>query len=253
MKENWTSWLTLAVLVYLSLCLMLALSQRRLIYYPSAPVWSDDRAVRVGSTSGEVVVEVANPGQRHGVFYFGGNAESVGLGADALARALPGCTLYFVNYPGYGGSEGTPNEASIESAALAVYGHLAPQHRSVSAIGRSLGAAVAIKLAHQRPLTRLALLTPFDSLVALARHHYPFFPVSLLLRERYEIGPMAPALRLPILVVLAEQDRVVPRVRSEALIRALPAPQVVTLPGYHNRLAPNPSLAAFFRPLCGGL
>ncbi|MBY5923128.1 alpha/beta hydrolase [Ferrimonas balearica] len=253
MKEALISWLAMAAVVYIGLCLMLTLNQRRLIYYPSAPVTAPEEQRRITTPSGEMVVEVANPGQAHAVFYFGGNAESVIYGKAALARSLPGCTLYLVNYPGYGGSEGTPEESAIHSAALAIYDALAPGHQTASAIGRSLGGSVAIQLAHQRPLSRLALLTPFDSMVALARHHYPFFPVSWLLRERYEIVPMASALHLPTLVVLAEADRVVPRARSEALIEVLDEPQVVILPGNHNRLAPNASLAAFFSPLCGAL
>ncbi|MBY6187724.1 alpha/beta hydrolase [Marinobacter hydrocarbonoclasticus] len=250
MRGGAMAWILTLGAIYLALCLMLALNQRRLIYYPTPPAPSQTPTLDVMGPSGPVRVHPLNPGHPSAILYFGGNAEAVHFSGPELAEAIPGCTLYLVNYPGYGGSAGEPNETSLNAAALAVYDQIGIEHASVSLIGRSLGASVAMALSTHRPIQRMALITPFDSLVALASEHYPFFPVRWFLQDRFE-GPVAAEVpSIPVVIITAEQDRVVPDRRSRALLDSLPAAEFVTIAGGHNTLNPNPSLSAFFAPIC---
>ncbi|ADN74636.1 conserved hypothetical protein [Ferrimonas balearica DSM 9799] len=241
------------VLIYLLLCLAMTLSQRHLLYLPTPKAPASVPALRLAGPEGDLVVHPVQPGRANAVFYFGGNAEAVYRSADSLARALPGCTLYLVNYPGYGGSAGQPSEATLTAAALSAYDQLSSGHQQLAAIGRSLGSAVALSLAARRPLQRQALLTPFASLEALAYEHYPWLPASLLLWDRYDLLALAPAVTSPSLVLLAQQDRVVPLAASSPLLSALKAPTIVEVAGTHNRFDATASLAAFFHPICGAL
>jgi hypothetical protein len=87
-------------------------------------------------------------------------------------------------------------------------------------IGRSLGSGVAAHLASVRDVRRLVLVTPFDSLVNVARAHFGYFPVSLLMRDRYDSGRLVPAIRAPVLIIIAAHDEIIPRARSDALAAA---------------------------------
>ena len=83
------------------------------------------------------------------------------------------------------------------------------------AVGLSIGAGPAAHLASQRPIAGLILVTPFDSLTALAREHYPWAPVGLLLRHRMEVADMLAASSAPVALIAAERDTIVPPRRTE--------------------------------------
>jgi hypothetical protein len=111
---------------------------------------------------------------------------------------------------------------------------------------------VAVPLAAERAVSRLVLVTPFDSMVNLAAQIYPFFPVQQLLLDRYDSLAHAGSLRQPILILIAADDEVIPRERTDALIAALPAEStsVVVVAGTgHNTIGDSSEyeaeLAAF--------
>ena len=110
-------------------------------------------------------------------------------------------------------------------------------------MGRSLGSGVAVQLAAERPVERLVLVTAFDSLVNVAREYFRWLPVGLLMRDRYESARRAAQVSAPVLVVIAGEDEIIPRARSEALASAFAAEQVavVVVPGVgHNTLDMSP-------------
>jgi hypothetical protein len=220
-----SSLLITAVGIYLALCALLFLMQRQMLYLPQYT------RVAAASTDFELVRDGlllrgwrVNPGQPRALLFFGGNAEEIGYQRERFARWFPGHTIYLLAYRGYGASEGSPAEAALKGDALALYDAIAPQHAGVDALGRSVGSGVALHVAAQRPLGRLALITPYDSLVAVASRHYPFFPVGWLLRERFEAVADAPNVNVPTLLLLARQDEIIPPAHGEALARAFPQP-----------------------------
>jgi len=93
-------------------------------------------------------------------------------------------------------------------------------------MGRSLGSGVAAHLASVRVVRRLVLAAPYDSLVNVARAHFPLFPVALLMRDRYDTVRRAREIRAPVLMLIAGDDEIIPRARSEALMGAFPPAQV---------------------------
>jgi pimeloyl-ACP methyl ester carboxylesterase len=119
-------------------------------------------------------------------------------------------------------------------------------------MGRSLGSGVAVQLAAERPVEPLVLVTAFDSLVNVAREYFRWLPVGLLMRDRYDSVRRAAEVKVPVLVVIAGNDEIIPRQRSRALVEAF-APsqvQVEVVPGVgHNTLDLSPrylqSVAAF--------
>jgi len=102
--------------------------------------------------------------------------------------------------------------------------------------GRSLGSGAAVALATERQVSGVVLVTPFDSLVEVAKHHYPYLPVRLMLRHPFDSATHAPMLTMPILCIAAARDDVIPVERARAIFEAWGGPkQWVELKGAdHN-------------------
>jgi pimeloyl-ACP methyl ester carboxylesterase len=162
------------------------------------------------------------------VLYFGGNAEEVSW-TVADARWPRDWAIAALNYRGYGASEGKPGEKALVADASAIYDAVAARpdvdRARIVAFGRSLGAGIAVKLAAQRPLAGVILVSPYDSLVAIGRMHYPFLPVSWLLKHRFDVVADASRARVPMLAIVAERDPIIPPTRSRALFDAWAGPK----------------------------
>lgn len=231
--------------------------QRRLVYFPD--MTQGDAAVpasfELERPDGIRLRGWADrPGQPRALLYFGGNAETLQPARALLADCCPGWSVYAVPYRGYGGSNGEPGSDAIRSDALALYDEVAKRHpgHPVAVVGRSLGSGVAAWVAGRRPASKLVLVTPFDSLGNVAKAHYPWLPVELLMRERYDSAEWLRGKPGPTLVLRASDDRVVPAANTDALLAALPADtQVVEIEGDHDSLSADPAyrqaLAAFLR------
>ena len=238
------SLLKVSVLAYLGLGLYLYVAQRSFMYFPVAGHDAPDaRAEYLANGDASIKLWVLGPDSDRAIVYFGGNAEDVYYSAGDFRAALPGFTTYLVNYRGYGGSSGSPTEATLFSDALRIYDEVRQRHAQVAVIGRSLGSGVAAYLASQRDVDRLILVTPADSALALAQGMYPMYPVSLLLKDRYESVKYAPGIQAPTLIVMAEHDRVIPRKHSIRLAEAFRpglAEQLVIPNAGHNGLSGHP-------------
>lgn len=245
------SLLLVPAVVYLAFCAYVYATQRSMIYFPTAASSASGAQVMPLESSGETlrIVTITRPGPR-ALIYFGGNAEDVAANVETLSRALPEHSLYLVNYRGYGGSTGKPTEAGLFSDALAIYDHVRTRHLQTSVLGRSLGSGVAVYLASQRPVDRLVLVTPFDSLLNVARTHFRILPAGLLLKDRYESASRASAITAPVLTVIAGHDEIIPRARSQALVEAFRPEQIrVTVidSAQHNTLDAAPEYLASVR------
>ena len=121
------------------------------------------------------------------------------------SRVFPDRDVAAFHYRGYAPSTGEPSASAILEDAIAIHDHvvasLAPDR--IVAVGLSLGAGPAAHLAARRPIEGLILVTPFDSLKALAREHYPWAPVSLLLRHRMEVAGSLAGVAAPVALISA--------------------------------------------------
>lgn len=238
------TFLVVVVLFYVGLCAALFFFQRSMIYFPqprSAGTSLATISLRAGDH--EVIVSTRVHAGPKALIYFGGNAEDVSANLPELSRAFPEHALYLLHYRGYGGSGGTPSEAALFADALALFDRIHAEHPDVVVIGRSLGSGVAVHLASMRPVGRLVLVTPYDSLAEIAAGRFPVFPVRWLLRDRFDSGIYAPKVSAPTLLIGAEHDEVVP-VRSAELLATRFRPGVarlVVLPGTgHNTISDHP-------------
>ena len=162
------------------------------------------------------------------IVYYGGNAEEVSW--QAREPGWPAnWSLALVNYRGYGASEGKPSERSLYTDALVVFDTLARRPdvdvARIVLFGRSLGSAVAAHVAAERPVAGVILVSPFASMVEVGRHHYPWLPVGLLLRHRFDARSRASAIAAPLLTIVGARDGIIPPGHSRRLFDAWSGPK----------------------------
>lgn len=220
--------------IYLVGILLIALVQDWLLF----PRW----AVRGGTVplpaeAERVSIEIPGVGPLVGTFVpaehhppaeatlllgFGGNGWNADLLAIYLHSIFPNRDVVTVHYRGYGPSAGRPSADVILKDAELIYDEVVKVRdgeRAV-AIGLSLGAGPAAHLASVRPVAGVILVTPFDSLKALASDIYPWLPVRLLLRHRMDVASALDRSSGKVAIIAAEEDRIVPPRRTEPLRRS---------------------------------
>jgi pimeloyl-ACP methyl ester carboxylesterase len=246
--------LTLLALVG-ALLALLWLFQRHLIYLPArGPVPSAEEVIagardvtlRTGDglRLGAWLVPARPPATDITVLVANGNAGDRSLRAplaQALARA--GFAVLLFDYRGYGGNPGRPTEEGLARDARAAYRFLVeeegvPAERLIL-FGESLGAAVVTDLATEHPAGGLVLRSPFTDLAAVGQLHYPWLPVSLLLRDRFPVAEHMRRIDAPTTVVYGTRDSIVPPEHSRAVAAAAAGPTtIVAIAGAdHNDLA----------------
>ncbi|MCK5167836.1 MAG: alpha/beta hydrolase, partial [Rhodospirillaceae bacterium] len=153
------------------------------------------------------------------VVHFHGNGGNIGNRA-ATARILidKGYGVLLAEYRGYGGNPGTPDEPKLMFDGKAAIDFIASQGiptTRVVAYGESLGSGIAVSLAMDAAFDgghfkAVVLESPFSTAVDVGRAHYPFFPVGLLMKDRFESTPRISAIRAPLLIIHGDQDKVIP-------------------------------------------
>jgi pimeloyl-ACP methyl ester carboxylesterase len=246
MRRKLLLWLLILVpLAYLGCLGLLYAGQRSLLYFPQGtqvPAAQTDFALRDGGVT--LRGWVMNPGRSRALLFFGGNGDAVQNLRERLAQWAPQRTVYLLAYRGYGASEGAPSEAALYADALALYDAVRAQHTQIAVLGRSLGTGVAIYLAAQRPVERLALITPYDSVARVAQQRFPMFPVQWLIKDKYESWRYAPQVHCPVLVVEAQADEIIPARSTERLLTTFnPAPQLLRVQAGHDSIMRAPAAA----------
>jgi len=217
------------------------LFEERLIFLPTRhPAgWWDGPKIR-GLAVEDVWMDTSDGERIHGWFapgpdgdgpvilYFHGNAGNLSDRTDFVQTLVgEGLSVFIVDYRGYGRSSGRPNEAGLYRDAEAAWDYLVttrnvPAERIVI-LGRSLGGGVATELAVRRPNARgLILESTFRSIAHIGQRQFPFLPVRLLLRTRFDNLAKVPEIRVPTLVVHGTADRLIPFEEGKALYEALP-------------------------------
>ena len=208
----------LLLLGYIGIGLFLYINQRSFIYFPTPSIPTTHTQVTLHNEGESINIFVLNDGKKDALLYFGGNAESMALSSDEIARAFPQFTLYLMDYRGYGGSTGEPSEEGLYSDAFKLYDTISAKHDTVLVGGRSLGSAIAVHVAAHREVSKLLLITPYDSMINVAQGIYPLFPMSLLLQDKYNNISRIKDIKAKTMIVVAEDDKIIHKERTQKLI-----------------------------------
>jgi dipeptidyl aminopeptidase/acylaminoacyl peptidase len=227
----------LASMLWLGLTAAMAANQRRLIFNPTIKR-EVDHPRSSGHRTRSVVIRAADgtrlagwlmtpqvPGPHPGIVYFGGRSEEVSWVARDAGKLFPNMSVLAMNYRGYGSSHGDPDEQHMVDDGcllfdwLAARNHVDPQR--IGVVGRSLGSGVAVQVAMQRPAHSVVLITPYDSILAIAKRKFRAVPIEYILRHRFESIKYAPSLMAPTFVLRAAVDDIVPHSHTDLLVQKL--------------------------------
>lgn len=231
--------------------------QDSLIFHPQRPLpvpkgerfEAFDIPVDGGAVLRGVVRKAKGDGKHAALVLFGGNAD------EATQHAESGwddrLVVVTCNYRGFGNSTGAPSEAAILGDAEKLFDLVAARPdvdpARIVAWGTSLGSGVAVHLASVRPVATVVLVTPYDSMTAVASRHVPFVPVTLILRHPFDSVSKAPRVRAPAFLVAGENDTLIPPSHAKALADVWGGPKelLVVKGGTHNEL-PGPEPGQLF-------
>jgi dienelactone hydrolase len=226
-----------ASMLWLGLTAAVAANQRRLVFNPTV-----EREVKNPRSSGHrtrpVVLRAADgtrlsgwlmtpkiPGRHPAVVYFGGRSEEVSWVVRDAGKLFPDMAVLAVNYRGYGESHGDPAESHMVEDGCMLFDWMAARvhvdERRIAVVGRSLGSGVAVQVAKERPVHSVVLITPYDSILAIAKRKFRVMPIEYMLRHRFESVKYAPALKAPTYVLRAASDDVVPHSHTDQLVAKL--------------------------------
>lgn len=224
-------------LAWLGLTAVMAVNQRKMVFNPAV-----EPEVRGPKSSGHktrtVVLRAADgtrlsgwlmtpetAGPHAAVLYFGGRSEEVSWVVRDAGRLFPGMAVLAVNYRGYGESLGNPGETAMVADGTMLFDWLSARSHidaaKIALVGRSLGSGVAVQVAKERAAHSVVLITPYDSILALAKRKFRGVPIGLVLKHRFESSRHVAMLKIPVYILRAATDDVVPHAHTDVLVSKL--------------------------------
>jgi pimeloyl-ACP methyl ester carboxylesterase len=150
---------------------------------------------------------------------FAGNAWNSQDAATYLHELYPDEEVVAFHYRGYAPSSGSPSAEALLADAPLVYDFAVKRlkPKRVVAVGFSIGTGVAAHLAAARPLDGVILVTPFDSLKAVAQSMYPWLPIGPFFQHEIDAAAALRKSKVPVAIIAAEHDELIPTMRTQAL------------------------------------
>lgn len=219
--------IVLAIL-YLGICTLLYLNQDDLLFHPQPKTLAEVSKILEAAPEFDTLSFIMKDGNRTCgyiskdtikeklplVIYFGGNAEEVSHLSE-YKNYFPNTVIVLMNYRSFGLSQGVISEQTMFSDALEVYDKLVTNPEvdanNVIVIGRSIGTGVATYLSSQRKTNATVLITPYENMIDVAFEKYPFVPIILLIKHRFESDMYAPKISSPMLALISANDQVIPK------------------------------------------
>jgi len=252
-------WFVGAVVSVVALLLIyLYLVQDRMVFYPTRDL--DTTPQDVALTYRDVFIYVTDTERIHSwliqaplseshtgatkppptVLFCHGNGGNISHRLEtALLLTELGANVLLIDYRGYGCSDGAPTEENIYADAAAAYHWLIEKEsvipEDIVLFGRSLGGSVVVDLATKVSCRGLVVESSLTSARAMGRVMFPFLPVHLVLRYRFDSMSKISSVSCPVLVTHSPQDDIIPyRMGQELYQRAAIPKRFVKLSGGHN-------------------
>jgi pimeloyl-ACP methyl ester carboxylesterase len=192
---------------------------------PAAGPWPDGaERLSLKSAGGQDLVGIRIPAHEPAmastlILGFGGNGWNAQDVAEYLHDLFPDEEVVTFHYRGYSPSKGSPSAEALIADAPRIYDfaveRVKPQR--IVAVGFSIGSGIAARLAATRRLDGLILVTPFDSLKAVAQAMYPWLPIGPFFEHEIEAAAALGTVDVPVAIIAAEHDQIVPSERTQAL------------------------------------
>lgn len=235
------------LIIYVLLCACVFLFQRSLIYFPTKiPANVIESVAREHgfepwkNSAGQIIGwKMPATGTSAGsVMIVHGNA-GCALGRDYIAQPIHEATnmdVFVLEYPGYGARQGSPNKASMVTAAEEAF-QLLPSGSPKYVVSESIGAGVACELAksHSSEIAGLVLFVPYNDLASVAQRHMPFLPAYFFLLDRFAPADCLKSYHGPVQFVVAGADEIRGAATGRKLFNGYAGPKNLQLiPGAHH-------------------
>ena len=211
------------ILIYLSILVLLFIFQRNLMYLPEENNYSGDKIkVDIEKVKINTSDNLDLLGWFHNkdlkkfktILYFHGNAGKLENRIHKLNHFKDmEVNFLIIAWRGFSGNKGKPSEKGLYidgNSATKWLKNLGLNEEDIILYGESLGTGIATEKAQNSNFAGLILETPFTSMVDAAKNVYPYIPVGLLLKDRYENYKKIKNINIPILVMHGEADQIVP-------------------------------------------
>lgn len=263
---RWALRLVLVVAgTYAGLVAVMLFFENSLVFFPTPATvyWADPPSpdvedVVLPTAAGEQVHSwwLPCPGSTGALLFLHGNAGNLSHRAPTIMklRDALGLSVFIIDYPGFGKSTGKPTEAGCYRAGQAAYDwltqerHIAPG--AIVLFGKSLGGGVATELASREDHRALVLVKTYTTLPDVGSHLYPWLPVRLMMRNRFDSLGRICACHRPVFVAHGTTDELIPFALGQRLYEAANEPkEFLAMPGHMHNAAFPPmfydALAAF--------
>jgi fermentation-respiration switch protein FrsA (DUF1100 family) len=255
------------VCLYLGMAAILYFTQRSMMYFPDR---SHTTPAQAGLPQAAEVMLTASDGARtiawHAaprddkpvIVYFHGNGGALRNRVERFSKLTgAGLGLVAVEYRGFGGNAGAPTEAGLIADGEAGYAFAAARYPTKQIVlwGESLGTAIAVAVAAEKPIGRVILEAPFTSASALAAERYWYMPIWLLMKDQFRSDEAIGKITAPVLILHGVQDRTIAFAMGERMFELTNAPKHIVrfLDGGHEDLDAQGALHAVGRFLAGDL
>ena len=196
---------------------------------PAGPLPPNAERLPVSAADGNLLQGIYIPPDRRDrsrtlVLGFGGNGWNGQDVAEYLHELFPAHDVVAFHYRGYAPSTGRPSANALITDAPLVYDAAVERTRPahVVAVGFSIGSGIAAQLFTSRKLTGLILVTPFDSLKAVAQSMYPWLPIGPFFEHEIDAAAALKGSQVPVAIIAAEFDQIVPADRTAGLRKVVP-------------------------------
>lgn len=246
--------LTIAITLYLVVCLLIYIFQEKLIFIPEKlpkdyqfnfdyPFEELNFKTEKNVEINAIYFKAKNP--KGVVLYFHGNAGSLKhWGAVSEEFIDLGYDLLIHDFREYGKSTGNITQKALFHDGQFLYNYLKEKYPQEKIIiyGRSIGTGIATKIAADNNPGTLILMTPYLSISKLGKDLLPYLPVKLLVRFPLRNEYWIERVNCPILIFHGTADEVIPFSHSLQLkqIGQSKTNLVLIEQGSHNNLTTFP-------------
>ena len=211
------------VLIYFLIISFLYFYQRNLMYHPDENnYFGDQLSVDIKEVKVRTSDNIELLGWYHEkdikkyktILFFHGNAGSLENRIHKLNHFRDmNINFLIIAWRGFSGNKGKPTEEGLYEDGKSAFDWLMSKgvkEENIVIYGESLGTGVATHLSQNKNFAGVILETPFTSMIDAAKNFYPYIPVGLLLKDKFDNTNKIKNINSPILIMHGEVDQIVP-------------------------------------------
>ena len=237
------------LVIYTSLLLLLFIFQRNLMYHPDENNYSGDKLevdikkVKINTPDGLDLLgwfHKKDLKRFKTIIYFHGNAGKLENRIHKLNHFKDmDVNFLIIAWRGFSGNDGKPSEENLYidgNSSIKWLKNLGLSEKDIIIYGESLGTGVATEIAKNNNFAGLVLETPFTSMIEAAKNFYPYIPVRILLRDKYENDKKIKNINIPVFVMHGEADQIVPFWMGKKIYEMANQPKYSYFTEYDNHM-----------------